>query len=273
MNRQRVRPHASVQTDLLVLSKRRCCLCFYVDNLRIERPGQIAHLDGDRTNSTLENLVWLCLEHHDRYDSTTRQSKNFQPGEVRRYRDMLHRDGSLHSHASDPSELAPVPGSESAGRRRGKVSFIDEPWKLGAWSADAGPFLFAYKSPNGLDGVCRVYVQRARSQAKVIILEHTRDNPGLSITNAAEAIVFQVCRALQLELRETTWIEHYEGNREWMLLTFEEVLAAGMPAGPKWQKLTARMWSELGVVRPKPPPRTPPWVPERAPVAPDGASG
>jgi hypothetical protein len=40
----------------------------------------------------LENLVWLCLEHHDEFDSHTSQSKGLTPEEVRAYRDRLYKD-------------------------------------------------------------------------------------------------------------------------------------------------------------------------------------
>jgi hypothetical protein len=46
-------------------------------------------LDQDRGNNALENLAWLCLEHHDAYDSRTSQSKGMTEGELRRYRDEL----------------------------------------------------------------------------------------------------------------------------------------------------------------------------------------
>jgi hypothetical protein len=48
-------------------------------------------LDHDSSNSVQDNLVFLCLNHHDQYDSTTRQSKNLTQAEVRYYRDELER--------------------------------------------------------------------------------------------------------------------------------------------------------------------------------------
>lgn len=55
------------------------------------KPGQISHLDRDSTNDDPENLCFLCLVHHDEYDSTRRQSAGFQPAEVKRYRSELYR--------------------------------------------------------------------------------------------------------------------------------------------------------------------------------------
>ena len=65
-------------------------MCFFLEGVTTPKSGQIAHLDQDPTNDEPENLAWLCLEHHDLYDSRTSQSKGLTFGEVRRYRDELH---------------------------------------------------------------------------------------------------------------------------------------------------------------------------------------
>lgn len=54
------------------------------------RPGQIAHLDQNRDNNALSNLAFLCLDHHDEYDSSTSQRKGFTLNEVKLLRDELH---------------------------------------------------------------------------------------------------------------------------------------------------------------------------------------
>lgn len=54
------------------------------------KTGQIAHVDQDSANSTEENLVWLCFEHHDQYDSKTSQGKGLTEGEVLTYREALY---------------------------------------------------------------------------------------------------------------------------------------------------------------------------------------
>ena len=51
-----------------------------------EKKGQIAHLDRDPSNSDPDNLAFLCLEHHDEYDSRPSQSKGLTIEEVKRYR-------------------------------------------------------------------------------------------------------------------------------------------------------------------------------------------
>jgi|LakMenEpi03Aug12_release.lakeMendotaPanAssembly.Ray.scaffolds.fasta_scaffold47867_2 tetratricopeptide (TPR) repeat protein len=53
--------------------------------------GQIAHIDRDNRNPELDNLVFLCLRHHDEYDSIPRQTKRLSPDEVRFYQKQLHQ--------------------------------------------------------------------------------------------------------------------------------------------------------------------------------------
>ena len=77
------------QADVLVKSRRRCCVCFGLDRDDERKKGQIAHLDGNPNNNAPDNLAFLCLDHHDEYDGTTSQAKNLTRGEVKRYRDEL----------------------------------------------------------------------------------------------------------------------------------------------------------------------------------------
>lgn len=79
------------EKEVLIRSARRCCLCFGLENDFSLKRGQIAHLDHDRSNDLLDNLVFLCLEHHDEYDSRTSQSKSLQGVEVKTYRDLLYQ--------------------------------------------------------------------------------------------------------------------------------------------------------------------------------------
>lgn len=80
-----------IQTQVLVNSARRCCLCFGLDNDFSEKQGQIAHLDQNPSNSDPENLVYLCLAHHDQFDSRTSQSKGLTASEVKHYRELLYQ--------------------------------------------------------------------------------------------------------------------------------------------------------------------------------------
>jgi len=78
-----------VVAGVLETSRRRCCICVALQDDISEKKGQIAHLDRDPSNNDPDNLVFLCLEHHDQYDSRPSQSKGFAPEEVQHYRAAL----------------------------------------------------------------------------------------------------------------------------------------------------------------------------------------
>lgn len=88
MSRKNLPPE--VGTEVLVLCRRRCCICSGLAHDLSIKSGQIAHLDGRPRNNDLDNLAFLCLEHHDQYDTRTSQSKGLTPREVRRFRKELH---------------------------------------------------------------------------------------------------------------------------------------------------------------------------------------
>ena len=81
----------ATETQVLTLSKRRCALCYGLSGDLNEKRGQIAHLDKNPGNNDLDNLVFLCLDHHDKYDGRTSQSKNYKEGEIKNYRDLLYK--------------------------------------------------------------------------------------------------------------------------------------------------------------------------------------
>lgn len=86
----RIAPSASTETSVLVKSGRRCAICFGLHSDTRVQKGQIAHLDQDPSNSTETNLLFLCLLHHDEYDSRTSQAKGLTMEEVRHYRQQLY---------------------------------------------------------------------------------------------------------------------------------------------------------------------------------------
>lgn len=85
----------AIRTELLLRSKRRCCLCFGLKADIKVKAGQIAHVDHDPFNNDLDNLVWLCLSHHDQYDSIPRQTKGITLEEIKLYRAQLYSKLSL----------------------------------------------------------------------------------------------------------------------------------------------------------------------------------
>lgn len=116
----------ATETSVLVRSRRRCCICFGVDRDTKLKSGQIAHLDKNNSNHSESNLAFLCFEHHDQFDSTSSQRKNFTAGEVREFRRELYQTinkgfaqpvhfGEISTPPSDPYAGAWIRlGSDSA---------------------------------------------------------------------------------------------------------------------------------------------------------------
>lgn len=105
------------QTAVLTRSARRCAWCFGLDGSLAEVPGQIAHVDRNNANPALSNLAFLCMEHHDRYDSRTSQSKGLTAEELVHYRDQLHVAiaGGKH-HAKTRAEIDPAEDRARVGK-------------------------------------------------------------------------------------------------------------------------------------------------------------
>ncbi|MGH7224284.1 MAG: hypothetical protein ACRELF_13720 [Gemmataceae bacterium] len=80
-----------IQQRVLDRSRRRCALCIHFDNDWDQKEGQLAHLDRDPSNFAEDNLVFLCLPHHDDYDTKRRQTKNLTIHEAKTARDRLYK--------------------------------------------------------------------------------------------------------------------------------------------------------------------------------------
>lgn len=87
-DRKKIPP--AVAAKVVATARRRCCICFALGRDLADKPGQISHLDRDPSNNDPDNLAYLCLEHHDDYDTRRSQSKGFTAEEVKRYRAELY---------------------------------------------------------------------------------------------------------------------------------------------------------------------------------------
>ena len=105
----------STQNNVLLKSRRRCCLCFWLTGRDEVVKGQIAHLDQNYENPDEDNLVFLCYDHHDEYDSRTSTSKGLREGEVRRRRPAVPGDGVPVPHRPPPGIA--VVGAQARARR------------------------------------------------------------------------------------------------------------------------------------------------------------
>ena len=87
---KRVSIPKEAETAVLLLSRRRCAFCFGLDNDVTRKEGQLAHINRKRNDNRQENLAFVCLPHHDEYDTKRSQSKGLTPGELRRYVTRLY---------------------------------------------------------------------------------------------------------------------------------------------------------------------------------------
>lgn len=113
----RKRTPEDTETDVLFASRRRCALCFGLFEDLDPKRGQIAHVDRNPANFVFENLAFLCLPHHDEYDSKTSQSKRFTPPELIRYRRLLYE--RFDEGTQTPTQVtAPALPTSAGGREQ-----------------------------------------------------------------------------------------------------------------------------------------------------------
>lgn len=100
MSAKRPKLPSDNEANVLIRSRRRCCLCFALRFDTSYKKIQIAHVDHNPRNNKTENLAALCLEHHDEYDITPSQTKRITPAELRKHREALYdvlakKDGNV----------------------------------------------------------------------------------------------------------------------------------------------------------------------------------
>jgi len=157
MPRRRALP-TELENRVLIASTRRCCLCVFLDHRDDVRKGQIAHLNHNPNDHRFENLVWLCLDHHDDYDGRPSQSKGLKAGEVRAYRDRLYARRDLESQRHEVElrllESASHPDSNYEALRARfprELEYLYTPWRLSplASGESAGPIRIQGKQSYG----------------------------------------------------------------------------------------------------------------------------
>jgi hypothetical protein len=79
-----------VEAEVLFSCKRRCAFCYTLDgDVSVKTNGQIAHIDKNNANNAPSNAAYLCLVHHDEYDSRRSQSKGLTKGELLRCQEFM----------------------------------------------------------------------------------------------------------------------------------------------------------------------------------------
>lgn len=248
----------SVETEVLLGSRRRCCLCVFLHERDDIRKGQIAHLNRNPGDARFDNLVWLCLEHHDDFDSRTSQAKGFTPEEIRRYRNRLYKRHTFSlTNAEDAAKtasfraiptLSPTSDYERLKSRfHRELEFTSRAWRYPLWQIANEPEFFAFKASNRADGVCLIERIDLPDDRIVIACMQVGGNPGNSITNCVEELCFQVCERFEIPADRLVWLEHYDYGEdgEWDRVTFAKQPPKYLFEEPKWTEMTPDMWAEL----------------------------
>lgn len=104
---------------------RRCCLCYSLDGDFDVKRGQIAHIDRDKTNSELQNLAYLCLPHHEEYDSMPSQTRRLMPEELANYKEELEQQVErVRADISNSLSDAHAPPAESSELRERDIKTL-----------------------------------------------------------------------------------------------------------------------------------------------------
>lgn len=81
---------------------------------------------------------------------------------------------------------------------------------------------------------------RVRINGNVVIATELPDNPGQSITNAADVLAMQVCQYYGIPPAQLVWIEHYpeQPNHEETLDRVEFLVEHQTLSNPQWQRIS-----------------------------------
>ena len=99
---------------------------------------------------------------------------------------------------------------------------------------------FRMGNPGGPVGHCQVQLFRPSDGTIVMVATELDDNPGPSITNAAENAFKNACDKFEVLPRLVTWIEHYShgGEDTFDLVRFSfNTGISGIPSNPMWSPL------------------------------------
>ena len=122
---------------------------------------------------------------------------------------------------------------------------------------------FKYGGFHGCPSFCRLELIPLPDGRTVVIATELADNPGTSITNAAEILASFVCDQFRINPDRLVWIEHYGyGNatcpeRSFDLVIFSRTYSVKWSGSihfkePRWQQMVERDWNMLGLANRKP---------------------
>jgi hypothetical protein len=118
-------------------------------------------------------------------------------------------------------------------------------------------YRFTYRNMLCNRGCCGIEAIKLKDGRVVVIATELEDNPGMSITNAAEYVATQICRSLDIDPHKLVWIEHYgyvSPMRALRPRTYDRVTFTRITPGhelyfhePTWSVMKETNWCELGL--------------------------
>ena len=115
---------------------------------------------------------------------------------------------------------------------------------------------FKYRDVWGREGHCDIEARKLAAGRVGIIATERKDNPGMSITNAAEYVATAVCKHLGIYPQKLVWIEYYGypppaglPKRTYDLVTFAQITPLHKPFfhAPAWAPMKEEDWRSLGL--------------------------
>jgi hypothetical protein len=95
----------------------------------------------------------------------------------------------------------------------------------------------------------RTAVVGIRVKGNVVIATELPENPGASVTNAAERYASAICEEYGIPPKDLVWIEHYPPEMDGMPESFDRVEFEGQEEGrigpPKWSRLSPNQVARL----------------------------
>ena len=222
------------QAAVMIKSRNRCALCFYWYNDPSVKAGQLAHIDRRPANSAEENLAFLCLEHHDQYDSKPSQTKRVMPEVLMAAKHELQLAVADGCHFS--SHAAAIIAGRETDRMRLEALIVSmrQPMHLLRGMSFASQS-FSYLQLDGLDTLVSASVGA----------EHEFINPDLEVYRQE---LIQACESLFHELltrtRRLSYNDWHAVPQDWRTeqpKRFEEAAsvldAAAVKVGDAYDKL------------------------------------
>ena len=122
---------------------------------------------------------------------------------------------------------------------------------------------YRFRGFHGCDAWYALDILKANEGRTVVIATEVEDNPGTSVTNAAEELACQVCVEFSIDPSQLVWIEHYgypaPGELKRHPRTYDLVTFTISPAArgavfrqPQWRPMRNEDWLALGL-EPRPP--------------------